>query len=398
MANAAHAIEPTPNKGPFGGPAELALTHRTAILTVVLRVSGAAGAGLVAMVGQAYPARLDWVLAAVTVLLCWTCLFAIQVRRQGPRTWLFVGDAMVVSALCLFHDRLVPAAVLEASAGTGWVDMAACTSVFIAQFGLRQPLGLVAALGLTAGYAIGTPEAREAPVVMVGQALLAFGLMSALRRSARSSDLTLARRASEHATDLARSAGRADELSQQRLLHDTVLATLTMVSTGSIGSDSSALPRRAAADLAVIEKLRVPPGAAPDIAVGAAPTRLDLALRTVVPASGPGLPILDVEFDVPPLRLPRDVVVGISESVAEALTNVVRHAGTPAVRVIAKATEHGVNVEVRDAGCGFDVAGIPLHRRGLRESVQGRMRAVGGHAEVASRPGAGTAVVLRWPW
>jgi signal transduction histidine kinase len=75
---------------------------------------------------------------------------------------------------------------------------------------------------------------------------------------------------------------------------------------------------------------------------------------------------------------------------------VARHADTRAARVTARRTGEGVTVEVCDGGRGFDPAAVPSHRRGLRESVYGRMRAVGGSARAVSSPGAGTRVVLRW--
>lgn len=56
-----------------------------------------------------------------------------------------------------------------------------------------------------------------------------------------------------------------------------------------------------------------------------------------------------------------------------------------------------VVVEVTDDGPGFDPAGVPPHRYGLRESIRGRMAAVGGRAEVRSAPGAGTTIRLEWP-
>jgi signal transduction histidine kinase len=53
-------------------------------------------------------------------------------------------------------------------------------------------------------------------------------------------------------------------------------------------------------------------------------------------------------------------------------------------------------VRVTDAGRGFDVGAVSDHRRGIRGSVVERMAAVGGRAEVTSRPGR-TTVRLEWP-
>ncbi len=54
-------------------------------------------------------------------------------------------------------------------------------------------------------------------------------------------------------------------------------------------------------------------------------------------------------------------------------------------------------VKITDHGRGFDPAAIPASRRGIRESITGRMLAAGGRATIASQPGAGTTVTLSWP-
>ncbi|MFD5629044.1 sensor histidine kinase [Streptomyces sp. NPDC127072] len=345
------------------------------------------------MVGFAPPARSVWVAVAVVGLLLWSALFTVLTLRPEPRRRLYGGDIAVVLVLCLAQGNLVPAEVLEASAGSGWIDMVAGTGVFIAQFMLRQPMAMAAAIAIAGAHAVGG-GIREASVVLVLQGLLAAALMVLLRHGARRADLALSEEASVRASARARSAARTDELDQQRLLHDTVLATLTMVGTGSITRDSAALPARAAADLAVIEDLRAHPHTAR--AAAHAPAPLDVALRTVVLTHRVGLPPLDIEFDVPPLDLPHEVVEALSQGIAEALTNVAQHADTPAARVTARRVGEGVTVEVHDSGRGFDPAAVPSHRRGLRESVHGRMSAVGGSAWAVSSPGAGALVVLRW--
>lgn len=375
------------------GPAQLQLRRRSARLAAVLRAASAVGAALVAVIGFAPPARTAWVAVAVVVLLLWSGLFTVLTLRPDPHPWLYAGDIAVVVVLCLAQRNLVPAEVLGASAGSGWIDMVARTGVLIAQFTLRQPLALGAAIAIAAAHATGG-GLRDASVVLVLQGLLAAAAVVLLRRGARRADLALSEEASARASARARSAARSDELDQQRLLHDTVLATLTMVGTGSITRDSAALPERAAADLAVIEDLRAHPDLARAVAHGPAP--LDVALRTVVLTHRVGLPPLDVEFDVPPLDLPHEVVEALSQGIAEALTNVARHADIRAARVTARRIGEGVAVEVGDSGRGFDPAGVSSHRRGLRESVYGRMSAVGGSARAESSPGTGTRVVLRW--
>ena len=49
---------------------------------------------------------------------------------------------------------------------------------------------------------------------------------------------------------------------------------------------------------------------------------------------------------------------------------------------------------MRDRGPGFDPAAVPDDRRGVRESIVGRMERHGGRAVVHTAPGEGTEVEL----
>jgi signal transduction histidine kinase len=78
----------------------------------------------------------------------------------------------------------------------------------------------------------------------------------------------------------------------------------------------------------------------------------------------------------------------------EALVNAAKFAGDGPIAVYAEADDARVHVFVRDRGPGFDVASVPADRRGLRESIVGRMERVGGSAAVTSSPAEGTEVEL----
>ncbi|MFD5268968.1 sensor histidine kinase [Streptomyces sp. NPDC058335] len=387
------------------GPATLSLQRQALLVTVVLRMSSAAVAAVVALLGLESAENPVWVLLSVAGVLVWAGLFSIRTLGGGPAFRFGAGDVVVCAVLCLLHGQLVPAPVLTASAGSGWVDLIASITVLNAQCFLRQPHGLLATVVIATAYTVGAPGLREAPVVLLLQGILSAGMFILLRRAARSADSTLAARAKARANHLARAAARADERDQQRRLHDTVLATLTMVSTGAITEHSELLRRRAVADLRVIQGLAADTD---DAAYRAGTTDpgetttpllvpLDAALRSAAFAPRPGLPALTVEFGLVPVLLPRPVVTALADAVAEALTNVVRHAGTTSAQVRAQPAGAGVVVDVLDGGRGFDPATVPAHRRGLRESITGRMAAVGGAASIETRPGDGVHVMLRWP-
>jgi signal transduction histidine kinase len=79
----------------------------------------------------------------------------------------------------------------------------------------------------------------------------------------------------------------------------------------------------------------------------------------------------------------------------EALLNAAKHAPEAGpIRVYAEIGDTGVEVYVRDRGPGFELGAVPDDRRGVRESILGRMERSGGSAEVRSIPGGGTEVGL----
>lgn len=81
----------------------------------------------------------------------------------------------------------------------------------------------------------------------------------------------------------------------------------------------------------------------------------------------------------------------------EATVNAAKHAGVAEVSVFVEAEDDQLTVFVRDRGGGFDPAAVGSDRRGISESVVGRMVRHGGSAEILSEPGAGTEVALTLP-
>ena len=78
----------------------------------------------------------------------------------------------------------------------------------------------------------------------------------------------------------------------------------------------------------------------------------------------------------------------------EAMTNAAKFAGVEEIDVYAEVTDEEVSVFVRDRGAGFDRAAVPADRRGLVESIEGRLERAGGRATIVSSPGEGTEVEL----
>jgi signal transduction histidine kinase len=104
-----------------------------------------------------------------------------------------------------------------------------------------------------------------------------------------------------------------------------------------------------------------------------------------------------VRLELVPVTLPAPVADQLAACVGEALRNVEQHAGTGQAEVTVRGGTGWAVVEITDRGRGFDPAATPSSRRGIRESITGRMLAAGGRAAIASRPGVGTTVTVSWP-
>jgi signal transduction histidine kinase len=81
----------------------------------------------------------------------------------------------------------------------------------------------------------------------------------------------------------------------------------------------------------------------------------------------------------------------------EAMTNAAKFSGADEVSVYVEAADGRATVFVRDRGVGFERAAVPADRRGLSESIEGRLARHGGVARIASTPGEGTEVELTIP-
>jgi signal transduction histidine kinase len=226
--------------------------------------------------------------------------------------------------------------------------------------------------------------------LLVVETIVAAGLMAVIRGGARQADVIVAAGLETERQVRAEEARRADEREQHRQLHDTILSTLTMVAAGAFAGPSPALTAQAARDVRVLQGLADAP-AVPD---EAAPLT-DLSGR--LEEAAVSIDDLAVRLKLVPVTLPSTVANQLVACVGEALRNVERHAGTAQAEVTVSGGAGWAVIKITDRGRGFDPATIPPSRRGIRQSITGRMLEVGGHATIASRPGAGTTVTVSWP-
>ena len=87
--------------------------------------------------------------------------------------------------------------------------------------------------------------------------------------------------------------------------------------------------------------------------------------------------------------------LAVVKATREALVNAAKFAGDDRIFVLAEARSHVLRVVIKDRGQGFDVTTIDDDRRGVRESIIGRMERQGGSATITSTPGEGTEIDLR---
>ncbi|HEY7430263.1 MAG TPA: ATP-binding protein [Streptosporangiaceae bacterium] len=373
--------------GRVTGPSDQALHWLAGWYAIALRLGGAALFTAIAVLAATRPISGWWLGGLLTALCLWSVFFSWQVRRSGLTATVVLADAAVISVLALAQQHLVPAVLIEDN--TTWMLPLACTAVYILQIALRPRLALPGAAIVVIAYGLGTGHPAGGWLLVV-ETVVAAGLVAVIRGGARQADAIVAASLETERRIRAEEARRADEREQHRQLHDTVLSTLTMVAAGAFAEPSPALTAQAARDLSVLQGL----AGAPAAAGGLEPlTELTPKLERVA-ASTDALTVL---LKLAPVTLPTPVVDHVVACVSEALRNVERHAGTDQAEVIVTGGAGWAVVEITDHGRGFDPAATPPSRRGIRESITGRMLAAGGRATIASRPGTGTTVTVSWP-
>jgi signal transduction histidine kinase/phage shock protein PspC (stress-responsive transcriptional regulator) len=197
--------------------------------------------------------------------------------------------------------------------------------------------------------------------------------------------LRLARSLTEERAQRIRSQERA-EISAH--LHDSVLQTLALVQQRSDDPAAvKALARRQERELRAWLGRRAAPGGASTL--GAA---LEQVAGEVERDHGARVEVVSVG-EVP---LDEDAQALVAAA-REAMVNAAKFGDGSVVDVFAEAGADGVEVFVRDRGPGFEMTDVAPDRRGVRESIVGRMERHGGRALITSRPGEGTEVELTLP-
>ena len=168
-------------------------------------------------------------------------------------------------------------------------------------------------------------------------------------------------------------------------LHDSVLQTLAMVQRrAGDPQEVAAIARRQERELRAWLAGRPAPGAVARLAPALEAAATEVEERYGVPVEV----VVVGDRDLDP------AVEAIVAAAREAMTNAAKFGGGSPVDVYAESTDGRTQVFVRDRGPGFDPERLPDDRRGVRESIVGRMERHGGRASITSSAGAGTEVEL----
>jgi signal transduction histidine kinase len=169
-------------------------------------------------------------------------------------------------------------------------------------------------------------------------------------------------------------------------VHDSVLQTLALVQRHADDpARVSSLARRQERDLR--RWLYGAPGSADAFAAA-----LGQAVADVEEAHGVRIE-LTTSGDAPV----DDAVEQLVLAAREGMTNAAKHAHDGEIHVFAQVKAEQIEIYVRDRGAGFDPGTVPDDRRGIRDSIEGRMARAGGAARIVSVPGEGTELELTLP-
>jgi len=312
----------------------------------------------------------------------------MSLSRTTGAAAILAGVLMLLrgAGLWIGDDVMVPVALLATGSVVLWgrADIGRTRVARLVQDATAAPVRSIAgsaliALGLVAFFGSGRSRGllREAPfaaaAVLVGLAVIVGPWV-----------FRLLRQLAEERRERIRSQERASVAAH---LHDSVLQTLALIQRSDDPRRMASLARTQERELRNWLYTSRPLSG---------PTSLSAALERVVAEierehaiSIESITVGDAELD--------EAGTALVAAAREALVNAARHSGISSVALFVEVESDGIEAFVRDHGVGFDRSAVGTDRRGLEDSIAGRMRHAGGGSEVLSRPGEGTEVRLRVP-
>jgi len=392
------------------GPAMTTLRSVIAYLAALVRCAGSVYIVVQVVIWHSFYTTASWRLAGPALAVAWAVTVMVYLRSRWPSPFFACADSAVYVALALGAQECVPPAVRDDT--FSWLVISMSSQLIVPAWYVPGALSVLLTLGSPAAYWTG---AMRQPVTgartLTGAAILLIivGFIHGycrreLYRRAAVADADLDRAdqaAGEQYAILSRNIERRE---YERLLHDTVLNTLTAMARADSG-DAAEMVSRCGQDVALIQGALGDPD---DPAAEARRPPGDLLSEVQAVAAGMRARGLDVHVEIEDgagTAVPARVIMAISAAAREALSNVAAHAGTGEAWVTVRATAPEgdarvpcrLRVIVRDRGAGFDPARADRARLGLRRSIAERTADCGGQASIWSQPGQGTVVSLSWP-
>ena len=350
------------------------------------------------------PDTLPW--ETYLSLLPLLAVLAFCLYRQGAGgglPWVVLGVAaglgtiVVISLGGSAESARVPVVLLAGGAVAAFAVVLTSSKRRIVLLGVA----MLGAITLTE-VALPTPGTLSADgaAVIFGwllMAMLGYWLSASVPRAARRIySIGRAHRAERQASEI-----EAQRRQSARLLHDTVLATLTLLAHSGVGVTPAAMQQQAADDARLLRQLRLGATPVPQSSGGYNLEKVEEAtLGTTLESVKQRFGRMGLEVSwhgTGQVLLPSHVLDAFLLALAECLENVRRHAGVTEAHVTITDDETTVRAMVTDSGIGFDVKDVDSARLGLKDSVIGRLNEVGGNARLFSAAGSGTTVVLEVP-
>jgi signal transduction histidine kinase/phage shock protein PspC (stress-responsive transcriptional regulator) len=260
------------------------------------------------------------------------------------------------------------------------------------QLGMRTRWGavvrIVVALAL-AGVGVAVVIVDDRPLGGLGEGMVAAAaILAAFVLVFGPFWARLGRELAEERRERVRSQERAEMAAH---VHDSVLQTLALIQKWADDPQQVvALARGQERELRQwLFEDRLPSTADRGLHLAAALTAVEAEVEAAHGVPVETVTVGDCELD--------EGLAALVEAGREAAVNAAKWSGATTVSLFAEVEPGYVSLFVRDRGRGFDPAAVAADRRGISESIQGRMARHGGTAAIRTAPGEGTEVALRMP-
>ncbi|MBN9238306.1 MAG: histidine kinase [Micrococcales bacterium 70-64] len=385
---------------------DLIAKERDRLLQRTARVYGLSFT-VVSLLCLAIPGAVDMASFFVCLPLYLVIAFC-QYRIGSSRSMLWavpivVAGLAIVGIVTLLAPEGTGEAGISAIAQLTAASMASVAIVLTTELLRRVFLGVSFALTLGLTVFLTLPfqaPGRTVALLVLGWVLatiIGFWISAGVPQAARRiASIGRAHRAERQASET-----EAQRRQGARLLHDTVLATLTLLAHSGVGVAPEAMKQQAADDARLLRQLRL--GATPtpqSSGVYNLESNDETVLGTTLESVKQRFGRMGLEVSwhgTGQVLLPSDVLDAFLLALAECLENVRRHSGVTEAHVTITEDETMVRAMVTDSGVGFTLDDVDSARLGFKESVVARLKEVGGKARLFSAPGSGTTVVLEVP-